>query len=48
MMGPLLIDSGMDSRIAELSQAISKATLRPVTRVINTHWHFDHTGGNAT
>ena len=44
----LLIDSGMDSRIAELSEAISKATLRPVTRVVNTHWHFDHTGGNAS
>jgi cyclase len=44
----LLIDSGMGSRIAaELSEAISKATLRPVTRVVNTHWHFDHTGGNA-
>jgi len=44
----LLIDSGMDSRIAELSEAISKATLRPVTRVVSTHWHFDHTGGNAS
>src|SRR6266436_7318341 len=44
----LLIDSGMDSRIAELSEAISKATLRPVTRMVNTHWHFDHTGGNAS
>jgi cyclase len=44
----LLIDSGMDSRIAELSESISKATQRPVTRVINTHWHFDHTGGNAS
>jgi glyoxylase-like metal-dependent hydrolase (beta-lactamase superfamily II) len=44
----LLIDSGMDSRIAELSEAISKATMRPVTRVVNTHWHFDHTGGNAS
>ena len=42
----LLIDSGLASRITELSDAIFKATARPVTRLINTHWHFDHTGGN--
>ena len=43
----LLIDSGLDSRAAELADAIFRATLRPVTRLVNTHWHFDHTGGNA-
>jgi len=43
----LLIDSGMNSRVSELSDAIYKATGRPVTRLVNTHWHFDHTGGNA-
>jgi cyclase len=43
----LLIDSGLDSRAAELSEAISRATLRPVTQLVNTHWHFDHTGGNV-
>jgi glyoxylase-like metal-dependent hydrolase (beta-lactamase superfamily II) len=21
--------------------------MRPVTRLVNTHWHFDHTGGNV-
>jgi glyoxylase-like metal-dependent hydrolase (beta-lactamase superfamily II) len=42
----LLIDSGVDSRVDELSDAIFKATMRPVTRLVNTHWHFDHTGGN--
>jgi cyclase len=42
----LLIDSGVESRTAELSDAIVKATARPVTRLVNTHWHFDHTGGN--
>ena len=39
----LLIDSGMDTRVTELSDAIFKATMRPVTRLVNTHWHFDHT-----
>jgi cyclase len=43
----LLIDSGMDSRVSELSNAIFAATQRPVTRLVNTHWHFDHTGGNV-
>ncbi len=42
-----LIDSGMASRISELDEAISKTTMRPVTRLANTHWHFDHTGGNT-
>jgi glyoxylase-like metal-dependent hydrolase (beta-lactamase superfamily II) len=43
----LLIDSGVDSRVSELSDAIFKATWRPVTRLVNTHCHFDHTGGNV-
>jgi cyclase len=43
----LVIDSGLSSRETELSEAIFKATGRPVTRLVNTHWHFDHTGGNA-
>jgi glyoxylase-like metal-dependent hydrolase (beta-lactamase superfamily II) len=43
----LLIDSGVDSRVSELSDVIFKATWRPVIRLVNTHWHFDHTGGNV-
>src|ERR1700732_2244625 len=43
----LLIDSGIDSRVTDLSDAIFKATGRPITRLVNTHWHFDHTGGNV-
>ena len=42
----LLIDSGMDSRATELSDAIFKVAMRPVTRLVNTHCHFDHIGGN--
>jgi cyclase len=42
----LLIDSGIASRAAELSNAIYATTHRPATRLINAHWHFDHTGGN--
>jgi glyoxylase-like metal-dependent hydrolase (beta-lactamase superfamily II) len=43
----LLIDSGLASRITELTDAIFRTTMRPVTRLLNTHWHFDHTGGNT-
>jgi glyoxylase-like metal-dependent hydrolase (beta-lactamase superfamily II) len=43
----LLIDSGVDSRVSELNTASFKATWRPVTRLVNTHCHFDHTGGNV-
>jgi cyclase len=43
----LLIDSGIDSRVTKLSDAIFKATGRPITQLVNTHWHFDHTGGNV-
>jgi len=43
----LLIDSGIDSRVTELSEAVVKATMRPVTQLVNTHWHFDHIGGNV-
>jgi glyoxylase-like metal-dependent hydrolase (beta-lactamase superfamily II) len=35
----LLIDSGLAPRITELSDAIFKTTMRPVTRLVNTHWH---------
>jgi glyoxylase-like metal-dependent hydrolase (beta-lactamase superfamily II) len=43
----LLIDSGVDSRATELDHAVFNATARPVTRLVNTHCHFDHTGGNV-
>ena len=41
----------VDSQFAPLSDKIHAALLqlskKPVKFVINTHWHFDHTGGNA-
>src|SRR5438445_8984067 len=43
----LIIDSGVHTPVTEVSAAIFKATMRPVTRLVNTHWHFDHTSGNV-
>ena len=40
----LLIDTGYG--IGDLKGALAQLTDRPVT-VVNTHWHPDHTGGNA-
>lgn len=41
----------IDDQFAPLSKkiqaAIKKITDKPVTYLINTHWHGDHTGGNA-
>jgi len=40
----------IDDQYAELSPritaAIAKITPKPLRFVMNTHWHFDHTGGN--
>ena len=42
----------IDNQYAPLSdkikEAISTLTTQPVTRLFNTHWHGDHTGGNQT
>src|SRR5262249_31208824 len=44
--GKLMVDAGITAshpRIVEAMAAISSA---PVTRLINTHWHFDHADGS--
>jgi cyclase len=42
----LLIDSGTADRVSELAHAVYQIVHRPVTTVVNTDWHSDHTGGN--
>jgi glyoxylase-like metal-dependent hydrolase (beta-lactamase superfamily II) len=41
----------VDDQIAELTEkiraAVAKISDRPIAYVLNTHWHGDHTGGNA-
>lgn len=45
--GLLMIDSGLPDETAAILAEASRITTAPVKRLINTHWHFDHTGGNA-
>ena len=42
----VLIDSKPPSRTQEVVDAVSLVTERPITTIINSHAHIDHTGGN--
>ncbi len=45
--GKLLIDSSFATAATRLQQALSGLDPHPLKLLINTHWHFDHTDGNA-
>ena len=41
-----LIDDQFAPLTDKINAAIAKLTAKPVRFILNTHWHFDHTGGN--
>lgn len=45
--GLILVDTGRHPEHQEKLLAFAKARGRPVAAIVNTHWHLDHTGGNA-
>lgn len=45
--GKLLVDSSIATAAPLLTHELSKLDPQPLRMLINTHWHFDHTDGNA-
>jgi glyoxylase-like metal-dependent hydrolase (beta-lactamase superfamily II) len=45
--GKVLIDAGIGVSRPQLTKALAGLGTDPITHLINTHWHFDHTDGNA-
>jgi glyoxylase-like metal-dependent hydrolase (beta-lactamase superfamily II) len=44
--GLTVVDAGLPDRAEETLEAVRRAGGGPVATLINTHWHFDHAGGN--
>jgi glyoxylase-like metal-dependent hydrolase (beta-lactamase superfamily II) len=45
--GKLLIDAGFTVSKPRIAPALESLSADPITQLINTHWHIDHTDGNA-
>ena len=44
--GKLLVDAAIVTAHRNVSKALASIDADPVKQLINTHWHFDPTGGN--
>jgi glyoxylase-like metal-dependent hydrolase (beta-lactamase superfamily II) len=45
--GIVLVDAEFAPLVPKIKAALAKISQKPVRFLINTHWHFDHVGGNA-
>ncbi|MBC7935571.1 MAG: MBL fold metallo-hydrolase [Rhizobacter sp.] len=44
--GKMMVDCGIDVSQKKISKAIADIGSAPLKYLVNTHWHFDHAGGN--
>ena len=44
--GKLVVDAEIVTARPNVSAALASINSDPIRQLINTHWHFDHTGGN--
>jgi glyoxylase-like metal-dependent hydrolase (beta-lactamase superfamily II) len=44
--GKLLIDGGIGVSRPQITKVLADLGADPITHLVNTHWHFDHTSGN--
>jgi glyoxylase-like metal-dependent hydrolase (beta-lactamase superfamily II) len=44
--GVAIVDTQFAEMVERLTAAVKKISDKPIAYAINTHWHFDHTGGN--
>ncbi len=44
--GKLLVDAGITATKPRIVEALDGLDDKPIKRLINTHWHFDHCDGN--
>ena len=44
--GKLLVDAEIVTARPNVTAALARINSDPIRQLINTHWHFDHTGGN--
>lgn len=45
--GLIVVDTGRHPRHQQAILAAAKRRGKPIAAIVNTHWHLDHTGGNA-
>jgi glyoxylase-like metal-dependent hydrolase (beta-lactamase superfamily II) len=45
--GKLLVDSGFTVSKPRIVEALNRLSSEPIAQLLNTHWHTDHTDGNA-